>query len=107
MREEPERYPAWPSIEKSLEAKRELERSSLYYRSLPVPASTEGEVKLNARSPIVSRYDARRDSVVTRVACVMKREHVPPRIGACPFSCSSTKTPCCILRAKCRARFAL
>lgn len=44
VRQEPQQYPAWPSIEKSLEANRELERSSLYYSSLPPPASPKDHV---------------------------------------------------------------
>lgn len=31
VRKEPECYPAWPSIEEGLEAKRELERCQEYY----------------------------------------------------------------------------
>lgn len=49
-REEPERYPAWPSIEQGLEAKRELERSCAYYESLQLPSPSQPVDDVKVRS---------------------------------------------------------
>lgn len=37
--EEPERFPAWPSIEDGLEAKRQLERCRIYFECDLMPQS--------------------------------------------------------------------
>lgn len=39
-----ERYPAWPSIEEGVEAKRELERLRVYYQSLPLSSTAKSKV---------------------------------------------------------------
>lgn len=41
-RTEPESYPAWPSIDEGVEAKRELERSRLYYEQQLLPMAWQG-----------------------------------------------------------------
>ncbi|CAN0109882.1 unnamed protein product [Scytosiphon promiscuus] len=42
---EQEHYPAWPSIEEGIEAKRELERCRQYYEQHLLPMSSDGESK--------------------------------------------------------------
>lgn len=47
VRTEKESYPAWPSIEEGLEAKRELERCREYYEHQLLPMSLgTGETKV-------------------------------------------------------------
>lgn len=47
VHKEPERYPAWPSVEEGLEAKRELERCQEYYEFELLPMSlASGESKV-------------------------------------------------------------
>lgn len=41
-RTEPENYPAWPSIDEGVEAKRELERSRVYYEQELLPMAWRG-----------------------------------------------------------------
>ena len=49
VRTEPERCPAWPSVEEGLEAKRELARCQEYYEHKLLPMSwTSGEAKVQA-----------------------------------------------------------
>lgn len=52
VRTEQECYPAWPSIEEGLEAKRELERCREYYEHQLLPMAlghTESKVRDNQR----------------------------------------------------------
>lgn len=47
VRTEQEHYPAWPSIEEGLEAKRELERCRKYYEQQLLPMSKGRESKVS------------------------------------------------------------
>ncbi|CAM9980429.1 unnamed protein product [Ectocarpus sp. 12 AP-2014] len=82
VRTEQERYPAWPSIEKGLEAKRELERCRDYYEQqlLPMPLTTRED---KAARVEVSPHEG--DSLAELWAMKVKQG----------FKCKVYKTPAC------------
>ncbi|CAM9358609.1 unnamed protein product [Hapterophycus canaliculatus] len=81
VRTEQEYYPAWPSIEEGLEAKRELERCQKYYEEQLLPMSLGGSVdsKVNNISP--------KDETPTGFMWAMKVKQ--------GFKCKVYKTPDC------------
>ncbi|CAN0140230.1 unnamed protein product [Ectocarpus sp. 4 AP-2014] len=82
VRTEQERYPAWPSIEKGLEAKRELECCREYYEQQLLPMSLTTRDNKAARVEI-SPHE--RDSLAELWAMKVKQG----------FKCRVYKTPAC------------